>query len=186
MTEPMFFADAKAFGQWLKANAGSATELLVGFYKVGTERPSMSWSESVDKALCVGWIDGVRKRIDETAYSIRFTPRKPTSIWSAINMAKFKQLQVAGRMTPAGVQAFALRTEARYRVYAYEQGQSANLSATEVQAFERNKVAWAFFESAPSGYKKVVLHWVSSAKRLETRATRFAKLVDACSARQRL
>lgn len=186
MTEPTFFPNAKAFGQWLQANAGSATELLVGFYKVGTGRPSMSWSESVDEALCVGWIDGVRRRIDDSAYSIRFTPRKPTSIWSAINIAKVAQLQAEGRMTSAGARAFALRTAARSLVYSHEQAQSAELSALELRAFKRDKVAWQFFESTPPGYKKVVLHWVTSAKKLETRATRFAKLVEASGAGQRL
>ena len=186
MTEPVFFPDARTFGRWLQANAGSATELVVGFYKVGTGLPSLSWSESVDEALCFGWIDGVRRRIDEAAYSIRFTHRKPTSIWSAINIAKIERLQAEGRMTPAGTRAFALRTEARSLVYSHEQTESAELSADDLREFTRNKAAWRFFESTPPGYKKVMLHWVTSAKRLETRATRLAKLLEACAAGQRL
>lgn len=158
----------------------------MGFYKVGTGRPSLSWSEAVDEALCVGWIDGVRRRIDETAYSIRFTPRKPTSIWSAINIAKVAQLQAEGRMTPAGARAFSLRTEARSLMYSHEQARSAELSADELQLFKNNKLAWRFFESTPPGYKKVVLHWVASAKKFETRTARLNKLQQASGAERRL
>ena len=186
MTAPTFFPSTTAFREWLAANAGSATELLVGFHKVGTGRSSMSWSGSVDEALCFGWIDGVRKRIDDAAYSIRFTPRKPGSIWSAINIAKVGQLQAEGRMTPAGAEAFAKRTEAKSVVYAYEQEETAELSSAELRAFKRNKAAWRFFESTPPGYKKVLLHWVSSAKKPETRAARLAKLLEASAAGQRL
>jgi len=187
MSDPTFFPSAPAFRHWLAANAGSATELLVGFHKVGSGQPSMAWSESVDEALCFGWIDGVRRRIDDTAYSIRFTPRKPGSIWSAINIAKVEQLQAVGRMTAAGAEAFARRTDARSKVYSHEQAQTAELSAAELQSFKRNKVAWRFFDGdTPPGYKKVVLHWITSAKKPETRAARLAKLVDASATGQRL
>ena len=186
MTAATFFPNATAFRQWLEANAGSATGLLVGFHKISTGRPSMSWSAYVDEALCFGWIDGVRKRIDDAAYSIRFTPRKPSSIWSAINIGKVEQLQTEGRMTPAGAKAFAKRTEAKSVVYAHEQEQTAELSSAELRAFKRNKVAWSFFGNAPHGYKKVVLHWVSSARKPETRAARLAKLLAASAAGQRL
>jgi len=186
MTAPTFFPNAKAFRQWLERNASSTTELLVGFHKVGTGRPSMSWSESVDEALCFGWIDGVRKRIDDATYSIRFTPRKPTSIWSAINIEKVAQLESQGRMTRAGIDAFAKRTEARSKVYSHEQEQTAELSPAELKAFKRNKAAWEFFASTPPGYKKVVLHWIGSAKKPETRAARLTKLVEASVAGQRL
>ena len=181
MTTPTFFPSADAFRHWLDANAARATELLVGFHKVGTGQPSMSWSESVDEALCFGWIDGVRKRIDDATYTIRFTPRKPGSIWSAINIAKVGQLQVEGRMTPVGIEAFARRTEARSKVYAYEREAPA-----ELRAFKRDKAAWRFFESAPPSYRKVVLHWVCSAKKPETRAARLGKLLAASAAAQRL
>ncbi len=146
----------------------------------------MSWSESVDEALCFGWIDGVRKRIDDETYSIRFTPRKATSIWSAINIAKFEQLLAQGRMTPAGSRAYAGRTESKSVVYAYEQSATAELSCSEIKQFKRHTAAWRFFEATPPSYKKVILHWVTTARRDETRATRFAKLVDACGAGQRL
>ena len=147
----------------------------------------MSWPESVDEALCFGWIDGVRKRIDDSAYTIRFTPRKPGSIWSAVNIAKVAQLQASGRMRPEGVAAFAKRTEARSKIYSHEQDTTAELSAAELQAFQRNEAAWRFFTDAtPPSYKKVVLHWICSAKKPETRAARLAKLVEASAAGQRL
>jgi uncharacterized protein YdeI (YjbR/CyaY-like superfamily) len=168
-----------------EASASSA-ELLVGFHKVGTGQPSMSWSQSVDEALCFGWIDGVRKRVDDATYTIRFTPRKPGSIWSAINIAKVAQLQAEGRMTPAGAEAFARRTEARSMVYAYEQEVAAELSAAELREFKRSQAAWRYFESAPPGYKKQMLHRVCTAKKAETRATRLAKLIEACAAGLRL
>jgi uncharacterized protein YdeI (YjbR/CyaY-like superfamily) len=186
MSDPRFFETANAFRKWLLANAEDSGELLVGYHKVGTGQPSMSWSESVDEALCFGWIDGVRKRIDEHTYSIRFTPRKATSIWSAINIAKFDQLRAEGRMTPAGERAFANRTEAKSVIYAYEQQATAELSPEEVRAFKRHKLAWHFFSATPPSYRKVMLHWVTTAKRAETRAARFAKLVEACAAGQRL
>lgn len=186
MTAPRFFDAAKDFRAWLDAHASSATELLVGYRKVGTGGPSMSWAESVDEALCFGWIDGVRRRIDDKTYSIRFTPRKPASNWSAINIAKIAQLRAQGRMTAAGERAFASRSESRSVVYAYEQSCTAELSRTELREFKRQKAAWRFFEATPPGYKKVILHWVTTAKRADTRATRLAKLLAACAAGQRL
>jgi uncharacterized protein YdeI (YjbR/CyaY-like superfamily) len=146
----------------------------------------MSWSESVDEALCFGWIDGVRRRVDDASYSIRFTPRRAGSIWSAINIAKVERLQTEGRMTPAGSAAFAKRTEAKSAIYSHEQEAPAELSAVELRAFKRNKAAWAFFEGTPQGYQKVVFHWVTSAKKPETRVARFSKLVGACILEQRL
>lgn len=186
MNAPIFFPNAEDFRQWLQVNAGSATELLVGFHKVGTGRSSMSWSESVDEALCFGWIDGVRKRIDDASYTIRFTPRKATSIWSAVNIAKVKELQAQGRMTRAGDEAFAKRTEAKSRVYSHEQKNVAELTSGELREFKANAVAWQFFEKTPPGYKKVMLHGLASAKKPETRAARFAKLLQACASQLRL
>lgn len=186
MATPQFFETASDFRVWLEAHASRESELLVGYHKVGTGCPSMSWSESVDEALCFGWIDGVRKRIDDNTYSIRFTPRKSTSIWSAVNIAKFEQLRAQGRMTPAGEAAFASRTEAKSVVYAYEQASTAELSSSELKEFKRNKSAWRFFAATPPSYKKVILHWVTTAKRADTRSARLAKLIDACAAGQRL
>jgi uncharacterized protein YdeI (YjbR/CyaY-like superfamily) len=185
-TSPRFFATSAAFRAWLQANAATASELLVGFHKVDSGRPSMSWPESVDEALCVGWIDGVRKRIDDDSYQIRFTPRKPTSIWSAVNIAKFQKLVAEGRMTPAGAKAFSHRSEKKSAVYAFEQAATAELSAQEVGAFKRDRAAWTFFEATPPSYRKVILHWITTAKKPETRASRLAKLVQACAAGERL
>lgn len=186
IAEPTFFASPQAFRAWLDAHAATATELLVGFHKVGSGVPSMTWPQSVDEALCVGWIDGVRRGLDDATYCIRFTPRKPTSIWSAINIAKVEQLRAQGRMTLAGEAAFALRTQARSVVYSYEQDSVVELTDAELRAFRRNKAAWAYFEAAPPGYRKQMLHRITSAKRAETRAARLAKLVDACQAGLRL
>jgi len=186
MTEPVFFTDAAAFQRWLEAHAALANELLVGFYKVGSGRPSMSWPESVDAALCFGWIDGRRKRIDDASYTIRFTPRKAGSIWSAVNIAKVAQLRAAGRMTPAGERAFALRSEAKSGIYSHEQAQAAELDGVQLQALQRDPAAWAYFTALPPGYRKTVLHWITTAKKPETRAGRLAKLIQACAAGQRL
>jgi uncharacterized protein YdeI (YjbR/CyaY-like superfamily) len=179
---PTFFATAIAFRAWLAAHSGSAKELIVGFYKVGAGRASMSWPESVDEALCVGWIDGVRKRIDDVAYQIRFTPRKVGSIWSTVNIARVAALTAEGRMQPAGLAAFARRVEAKSAVYAYEQAHSAQLTTAETQVFKANKAAWAYFEQTPAGYRKTMLHWVCSAKQPATRARRLAQWIDSCAA----
>ena len=186
MTSPKFFPNPAAFRQWLEANAGERTELLVGFHKVATGRPSLSWSESVDEALCFGWIDGVRRRIDDATYSIRFTPRNPDSIWSAINIAKVEKLQSQGRMTPAGLKAFARRTEAKSAVYSHEQAEPAELTMVELRDFRRHRTAFQFFENTPPGYRQRMLHRITSAKRPETRAARLAKLIEASAAGQRL
>lgn len=186
MTAPRFFATPAEWRAWLAENHAAETELSVGFWKKDSGRASITWPQSVDEALCFGWIDGVRRRIDDAAYSIRFTPRKPGSIWSAINIAKVEQLQAAGRMTAAGAEAFARRTDARSKVYSHEQAQTAQLSAAELREFKRNELAWSFFEATPPGYKKVLLHWITGAKKPETRAARLAKLTEACAAGQRL
>ncbi|MBA4343395.1 MAG: bacteriocin-protection protein [Methylibium sp.] len=186
---PVFFASPAAFRDWLAAHAASKSELIVGFHKVATGRPSMSWSESVDEALCFGWIDGVRRRIDEERYCIRFTPRRPGSIWSAVNLAKVEALRATGRMQPAGEAVFAQRLAHKSAVYSYEQPPQlpADLSAAELRLFKHDKSAWAFFNDAhPPSARKTLLHWVCSAKKPDTRAARLAKLIAACSVGQRL
>ncbi|MBK7063054.1 MAG: YdeI/OmpD-associated family protein [Rubrivivax sp.] len=184
--EPKYFASAIEFRLWLGLHATTAAELMVGFWKVDSGRPSMTWSESVDEALCFGWIDGVRRRIDDHAYQIRFTPRKKTSIWSAVNIAKVEQLTAEGRMTEAGAQAFAHRTDGRSVVYAYEQAETAELAAAELRAFKRSKAGWAYFEACPPSYRKVILHWVISAKKADTRMSRLHTLIEACKESKRL
>lgn len=186
MTTPTFFENHEAFRTWLETHAATAAELIVGFHKVGSGCPSMAWAESVDEALCFGWIDGVRRRIDDASYQIRFTPRKQTSTWSAVNIAKVGQLQAEGRMTPAGTKAFDHRKEENSVIYAYEQEATAQLSREESQVFKRNKAAWKYFESCPPGYRKVLLHWISTARRAETRASRLVTLIEACAAGKRL
>lgn len=186
MSEPTFFATSAAFRRWLQKHAAQSAELLVGFHKVGSGRPCMTWSESVDEALCFGWIDGVRRRIDEHSYSIRFTPRKPASIWSAVNIAKMEQLQVAGRMTPAGLAAFSHRQAHKSAIYSHEQPSAAELPEAQLREFKRHRKAWQFFEAAPAGYRKSMLHWVTSAKRAETRESRFAQLLAASRAGARI
>jgi uncharacterized protein YdeI (YjbR/CyaY-like superfamily) len=183
---PQFFATPADFRAWLQAHAASAPELLVGYHKVGSGLPSMTWSESVDEALCFGWIDGVRKRIDEQRYSIRFTPRRPGSIWSAINLAKVAQLRAAGRMTPAGEAAFARRQDHKSVIYSYEQPVLAELSPAELRTFKRQRDAWRFFEASPPSHRKALLHWVCAAKKPETRARRLGLLMQACAEGRRL
>ncbi|KFI08912.1 YdeI family protein [Massilia sp. BSC265] len=183
---PVFFADAAAFRAWLAAHAATATELLVGFHKVGSGRPCMSWSESVDEALCFGWIDGVRRRIDDDTYSIRFTPRKRDSIWSVVNIARMDKLRADGRMTPAGEAAFAHRSAAKSGVYSHERLDAPELTDEELARFRQDAAAWAYFEAVPPGYRKTVLHWITAAKKAETRAGRLDKLMQACAAGRRL
>ena len=186
MSDPVFFPDPQAFRTWLAKHAASTDALAVGFYRVSTGRPTMTWSDSVDEALCFGWIDGRRNGIDEHSYMIRFTPRKPGSIWSLVNIAKVEALRAQGRMTAAGEQAFAARTDAKSGIYSHERDTPAALSDAESILFQRNRAAWAYFEATPAGYRKRMLHWVCSAKRDVTRAARLAKLIDASAAGLRL
>lgn len=186
MTLPVFFASPKDFRVWLKANGSKASELLAGFHKVATSKPCMTWSESVDEALCFGWIDGVRKRIDDASYSIRFTPRKKGSIWSAVNIAKVAKLFAEKRMTAAGEAAFKNRTKAKSGIYSHEQASVAQLKHDELLAFQKRSAAWEFFDAAPAGYRKQALHWVTSAKRDETRRSRLGQLIEVSGVWERL
>ena len=183
---PTFFETADQFRDWLKKNHLSATELVVGFRKVGTGQPSINWPDSVDEALCFGWIDGVRRRIDEDSYQIRFTPRKPGSIWSHVNVAKVHVLLAAGRMCPVGIRAFDARTDVKTGVYAFERQTPAELGEVELKFFKKQKVAWSYFEQCPPGYRKVMLHWVTGAKQIATRERRLTQLIDACAEQRRI
>jgi uncharacterized protein YdeI (YjbR/CyaY-like superfamily) len=178
-TEARYFTSPAEFRKWLRANHAKATELLVGFYKRGTGHPTLTWPESVAEALCYGWIDGVRRRVDDERYTIRFTPRKPTSIWSAVNIALMEKLIAEGRAGPAGLQAFERRREAKSAIYAYEQRQTATLEPEMEREFRANRAAWRWFESAPAWYRRNTLWWIVSAKRPETRARRLAELIAA-------
>ena len=178
---PVFFESAAAFRAWLARHSTSAEDLVVGFYKVGSGKPSLTWPQSVDEALCVGWIDGVRKGIDSERYQIRFSPRRAGSIWSAINIARVEQLTKEGRMKKEGLAAFERRVEAKSRIYSYEREHPAELDASELREFRRHEAAWAFFEAIPKWDQRRQCHWVTSAKRPETRVRRFEKLVAACA-----
>ncbi len=184
--KPRFFANAEKFRAWLAKNHARARELLVGYYKKGSGRPSMDWPQSVDEALCFGWIDGVRRSLGEASYCIRFTPRKPGSTWSAINIRRVQVLGELGRMKPAGLAAFARRTARKSAIYAYEQPQHAKLAPRERALLRRNAAAWKFFEAAAPWYRKKVLHWVTTARKPETRRARLAKLIEHSAAARRL
>lgn len=175
--KPTFFETSEAFRQWLDKNHHKAEELLVGYYKVGSGKKSMSWSESVDEAICFGWIDGVRRSIDDERYSIRFTPRKHKSIWSAINIKKVEDLTKAGRMMPAGVAAFNKREIERSAIYAYEQKETPPLSEAYEQRFRANKKAWEFYQKMAPSYRMLTANWVMSAKQEATREKRLSELI---------
>jgi uncharacterized protein YdeI (YjbR/CyaY-like superfamily) len=183
---PAFFKTPAEFRAWLAQHAAAESELIVGFYKRGTNRESLTWPESVDEALCVGWIDGVRTSIDEISYKIRFTPRKSTSTWSAKNIERVRVLESEGRMKAAGLKAFAHRRETKSGIYAYEQAGAAALGSKEEARFRRNMAAWKFFEAQPPGYRHLVIWRIVSARRVETREARLAKLIEASQNGERL
>jgi uncharacterized protein YdeI (YjbR/CyaY-like superfamily) len=183
---PKFFPTAAQFRAWLEANHAKKRELVVGFYKKSSGKPSLTWPESVDEALCFGWIDGIRRSLGADCYSIRFTPRKPSSIWSAINVARVKELTKLGKMRASGREAFAARTPERTGVYSFERNQAAKLTPEQNERFSRNRKAHAFFEAQPPGYRRTAIHWVISAKRPETRDRRLALLIADSAAGRRL
>lgn len=160
--------------------------MLVGYWKVGTGKPSLTWSDSVDEAICFGWIDGVRRSIDADAYTIRFTPRKATSIWSAVNVAKVERLRTAGLMREAGERAFSLRRADRTGVYSFERNEAAVFDPKHEKKLRAHRAAAKFWDAQPEGYRKVATHWVVSAKKEETREKRFAELLADCIAGRRI
>ncbi len=174
---PTFFSKQSDFRNWLQKNHKKKTELLVGFYKVGSGKPCMTWSQSVDEALCFGWIDGVRTSIDKDSYQIRFTQRKPTSIWSAININKIEVLTKQGLMQPAGLASFEKRTESRSRIYSHE-NEEAKFTQTFEKQFKANKKAWSYFQSLAPSYRKVSAHWVMRAKHETTKIKRLNQLIS--------
>jgi uncharacterized protein YdeI (YjbR/CyaY-like superfamily) len=176
--EPTTFERPQAFRAWLEQHHDSEPELWVGYYKRGSGKPSMTWPESVDEALCYGWIDGIRKSIDAEAYMIRFTPRRARSIWSAVNIARVAVLTDEGRMRPAGLEAFEARREDRSGIYSYEQRDRAKLEQAYEKRFRAKKKAWAAFETMPKSYRKAAIRWVMTAKKEETRERRLAALIE--------
>jgi uncharacterized protein YdeI (YjbR/CyaY-like superfamily) len=172
----IYFASPEALRDWFDAHHEMASELWVGYHKRSTGRPSLTWPEAVDEALCVGWIDGVRMSVDAERFVQRFTPRRPGSTWSATNVAKVERLMAEGRMRPAGVAAFEARTPERTARYSYER-ETAAFSEAEVASFRADAAAWADWESRPPSYRRIVTHWVTSAKQPETRARRLEILI---------
>ena len=175
--EPIFFESAAQFREWLAAHHASATEVLVGFHKKATGRPTLTWSESVDQALCFGWIDGRRNSLGADAYTIRFTPRKPTSNWSTINVAKVEELTRLGLVHEAGLAAFDKRDPAKTGVYSFEREDRGLGDAFEAE-FRADATAWAWYQSQPPGYRRTAAHWVRSAKRETTQRSRLATLIE--------
>ncbi|HEX5936497.1 MAG TPA: YdeI/OmpD-associated family protein [Actinomycetota bacterium] len=182
--QPTTFATPADFRAWLKQHHDSATELWVGYHKKATGKPSMTWQESVDEALCYGWIDGRRKRIDDERYMIRFTPRRRGSVWSTVNVARVAELTKQRRMRAAGRRAFEARREDRSGIYSYENRHRATLDPAYERRFRAKKRAWADFEARPRWYRQAAIRWVMSAKKEETRERRLAQLMsDSAAAR---
>lgn len=177
--KPIFFAKQSEFRKWLKENHKKETELVVGFYKVDSGIPSMTWSQSVDEALCFGWIDGVRKSIDKDSYQIRFTRRRPGSFWSAVNLKKIEELTQKGLMQPAGIECFQNRKSEKSGTYTYE-NEAVKLSPQFEKQLKSNKIAWKYFQSLAPSYKKSSTNWVMSAKQEATRLKRFNQLLADC------
>jgi uncharacterized protein YdeI (YjbR/CyaY-like superfamily) len=182
--KPLFFATAEEFGAWLEEHHETENELWVGLYKKASGKPSMTWPEAVEQALRFGWIDGVRRGIDSESYANRFTPRRPNSNWSAVNVAKVEELKARGLMAPAGLRAYEARTPERTGVYSFERAEAAVLPKELERRLRADAVAWEWFSARPPGYRKSAIHWVISAKREETRMRRLQQLID-CSAEGR-
>ena len=182
--QPTYFATESNFRRWLEANYATAPELLVGFWKKGSGKASIDWPQARDQALCFGWIDGVRHSLGEEAYTIRFTPRRKGSIWSKVNVERFEALKAAGLMTAAGERAYE-ENKHKSGLYAYE-NELGELTAREKTLFRKSKAAWTDWEGRPASYRKSALHWITSAKRPETRAKRLAQLIEDSAAGRRL
>jgi uncharacterized protein YdeI (YjbR/CyaY-like superfamily) len=182
---PRFFRTPSDFRNWLEKNHATATELWVGFYKKNSGKPSITWPESVDEALCFGWIDGIRKRVDEISYQIRFTPRRRGSIWSSINIKRAQALTKQKRMRPAGLKAFQARVEERSGIYSYEQ-RPAELPERYAKLLKKNKAAWDFFQAQPPSYRKMLSWYIVNAKKEETRSKRVARLIAESAKGKRL
>ena len=181
---PYFFTGPEEYRAWLVKYHETATELWIGYYKKATGKPSLTWEQTVDESLCFGWIDGIRKGIDEESFKQRVTPRRPTSIWSAINIRKIGELTRAGRMRAAGLAAFAKRNKSRQ--YSYEQRSNAALGSSDEKRFRGNRAAWKFWQAQPPGYRRLALHYVTSAKQEATRHRRLERLIADSAAGRRI
>jgi uncharacterized protein YdeI (YjbR/CyaY-like superfamily) len=175
--KPKFFATPADFRAWLEKNHSRVSELQVGFHRKASGRPSITWAEAVDQALCFGWIDGVRRSVDDESYQIRFTPRRARSIWSAVNVARVEELTKLGLMQPAGVAAFEARRADRTGIYSHEQREAPKLTRPQKKRFRANAKAWKFFQAQPPGYRRQATWWVVSAKKEDTRARHLDTLI---------
>jgi len=180
-----FFQTPTDFRTWLEKNHATSTELWVGFYTKDSGKSSLTWPESVDEALCFGWIDGIRKRVNKISYQIRFTPRRQGSIWSATNIKRAKELVRREQMRPTGLKAFAARIENKSGIYSYEQ-RNTELSQPYAKLLNKNKAACNFFKQQPPSYRKMIIWWIVSAKKEETRMARLAKLIGESAKGKRL
>ena len=176
--KPIFFKTPDAFRKWMEENHEAKEEVNVGFFKVGSGKSSITWPDSVDVALCFGWIDGVRRSIDADSYQIRFTPRKKSSIWSNVNIHKVNELKKHGLMHPAGMKAFEMRQEKKSGIYAYERTVGAELPQDYEKKFKANRKAWEFFQKQPPWYRRTSFHRIVSAKQETTRMKRLLKLIE--------
>jgi uncharacterized protein YdeI (YjbR/CyaY-like superfamily) len=183
--KPRFFATQADFRAWLERNHETAAELWVGLHRKGSGKPSITWPEAVDQALCFGWIDGIRKRVDDTSYMNRFTPRRPTSTWSAVNVKRALELMELGLMAPAGRRAFEARRDNRIGIYSYEQ-RPQELPAKYARPFRANARAWKAWRAMPPSYRKAATWWVISAKRDETRERRLTTLIETTARGERI
>jgi uncharacterized protein YdeI (YjbR/CyaY-like superfamily) len=182
---PHYFPSSFKFHQWLEKHHATTAELWVGFYKQSSGKPSITYPEALDEALCFGWIDGIRKTVDEERYTIRFTPRKPTSNWSKVNIKRAKELIAAGRVQPAGLAAFEARTAEKSGIYTYE-NRPQKLAPKYEKKFRANKPAWEYFQSQAPYYQRTACGWVMSAKKEETRLRRLAMLIEDSAQGRRL
>ena len=180
-----FFRTADELRRWLEKNHAKSEELWIGFYKKDSGKGGITYAEALDEALCYGWIDGIRKRLDEESFTTRFTPRKPRSIWSNVNIAHVARLTKEGRMRPPGIAAYEKKDDARTGVYAFER-EIAELEPAMLEKFKRDRAAWKYFEAQPPYYRRVASWWVISAKRADTRANRLDELIEVSARNERL
>jgi uncharacterized protein YdeI (YjbR/CyaY-like superfamily) len=184
--KPVFFATAEEFGAWLEEHHETEDELWVGLYKKASGKPSITWPEVVEQALRFGWIDGLRRGIDDESYANRVTPRRPGSNWSNVNVAKVEELKARGLMKPAGLRAYEARRPDRTGVYSTERLEEARLPADFERRFRSASDAWAWFEARPPGYRRTAIHWVITAKRAETRERRLAQLIESSALQRKI
>jgi uncharacterized protein YdeI (YjbR/CyaY-like superfamily) len=183
--DPRLFSSQAAFRTWLEKNGARVSELWVGFWNKASGKEGMTYPEAVDEALCWGWIDGVKKKVDDERYTNRFTPRKAQSKWSDVNLRRYAELEAAGRVAAPGKAAFARYDPEKQRSYSFE-ARSDTFPPELEREFRRHREAWAFFEAQPPGYRRTAIHWVTEAKREETRLRRLARLVEVNAAGERL